>query len=66
MDWMVNLLKTFNITVMAETLLKILEDVEEVDNLTEEEVRSCVKLFVCACDKRHVVGIKNRLKVLAM
>jgi len=65
MDWLVDILKTLNITPAAVKLLKILESVEEVDTLTDDETRLCMKLLVCSCDKRRLIGIKNGLGMLA-
>jgi len=65
MDWLVDILRMLDIIPTAEKLLKILESIDEVDDLTNEEARSCLKLLVCCSDKRRLVGIKSGLGILA-
>jgi len=64
MDRIDDILKTLDIISTTEKLLKIFECIHEIDNLTNEEIRSCMKLLICCCDESHLVGIKNRLRVL--
>ena len=39
-------------------MLAVLERQDEVDSLTAEDARLCMKLLICCCDQRHLQGDK--------